>query len=445
MDALSREIGSRGRADAVVADADATDSVPEPHAPGDDALNNELNGMRLAALHKRALAEGIAPDALEDAMDADDPKTAMIAAIVDAASRRGPADRLLSALEAGGEASADALSAVLDHAMDVLEQLSFSSPRKSRKGVRAVAESVEELSEMMDGAWCDGVSRCGCARLEGLSSAVSAVQALEPSTAAAMNCADCVSSMLALLRECGSVAVQCSSVLSMPDADEESRLGALECVRGLSCLRLDSVSGAEASLFSVLLDRLSASLRCTELEQCWLALFVLGCRNGVSLVATEQALKAMMAAGQASLASLGAASMSGDMDGALRVNCAASQCGWGTVIEAISKTVPEGRTALNAFWMKLMKGYVASMSGSLGFEACSRVFARIADLRLLEDSDVDVACGASYMFPITGLAWSKAIVECDRTAIFGGGGEFGIGMALAAEAWPARHRARVSS
>eukprot|EP01045_Picozoa_sp_COSAG04_P064318 COSAG04_NODE_34594_length_106_cov_122.285714_1_plen_34_part_11 len=34
-------------------------------------------------------------------MDADDPKTAMIAAIVDAASRRGPADRLLSALEVG--------------------------------------------------------------------------------------------------------------------------------------------------------------------------------------------------------------------------------------------------------------------------------------------------------------------------------------------------------
>ena len=48
------------------------------------------------------------------------------------------------------------------------------------------------------------------------------------------------------------------------------------------------------------------------------------------------------------------------------------------------------------------------------------MFARIAKLGLLEDDDVDVACGASYMFPITGLAWSKAIVQCDRTAIFGG-------------------------
>ena len=77
---------------------------------GAQALQVELGGMRLAALHKRALAEGIAADALENAMDADDPKAAMIAAIVGAASRRGPADRLLSALAAGGETSADALS-----------------------------------------------------------------------------------------------------------------------------------------------------------------------------------------------------------------------------------------------------------------------------------------------------------------------------------------------
>ena len=38
----------------------------------------------------------------------------------------------------------EALSAVLDHAMDALEQLSASSPRKSRRAMREILDSVED-------------------------------------------------------------------------------------------------------------------------------------------------------------------------------------------------------------------------------------------------------------------------------------------------------------
>ena len=53
----------------------------------------------------------------DDGGDGDDPQASLIGLIVQAAARRGPADRRLSALAAGGETAADALSAVLEHAL----------------------------------------------------------------------------------------------------------------------------------------------------------------------------------------------------------------------------------------------------------------------------------------------------------------------------------------
>ena len=88
MSALSRELGSRGRADAVVTGAIAE---PEPHindleTPATDSLRSELGGLRLKALLSRARADGVDADSLEDAMDNDDPKQAVIELIVQQAS-----------------------------------------------------------------------------------------------------------------------------------------------------------------------------------------------------------------------------------------------------------------------------------------------------------------------------------------------------------------------
>ena len=94
MSALSREIGSRGRADAVATAADVSDGAPEPcpqpEADGTsqqgDALHAELSQLRPSALRKRARAAGVARDDIEKAEDAEEPQAAFIALIV---SREG--------------------------------------------------------------------------------------------------------------------------------------------------------------------------------------------------------------------------------------------------------------------------------------------------------------------------------------------------------------------
>ena len=54
--------------------------------------------MRLKVLEQRAVSEGVPADAVEDAMDHDTPRSSLLRLIVELASSRGPADRLLAAL-----------------------------------------------------------------------------------------------------------------------------------------------------------------------------------------------------------------------------------------------------------------------------------------------------------------------------------------------------------
>eukprot|EP01046_Picozoa_sp_COSAG06_P092717 COSAG06_NODE_38943_length_418_cov_0.467085_1_plen_81_part_10 len=78
----------------------------------------------------------------------------------------------------------DALAPVLEHAMDALEQLSASSPRKSRRAMRDLLDSVEELTDTVDEEWCNGASRCSADRLEALASQLVAVRGLAAGQAA---------------------------------------------------------------------------------------------------------------------------------------------------------------------------------------------------------------------------------------------------------------------
>ena len=65
---------------------------------------------------------------------------------------------MLSALSAGGQEGAVAVSSVLDHAIDALEHLAVSSPRKSRRGLRDLLERAEALADSVDPSWADGVA-----------------------------------------------------------------------------------------------------------------------------------------------------------------------------------------------------------------------------------------------------------------------------------------------
>ena len=313
-------------------------------------------------------------------MDADDPKATLIALIVELVSSRGPADQILSALLEGGEAAADAVSDALDHAMDVLEQVSVSSPRKSRRSVRELLESVEELSEVVNAAWCDGVSRCGADRLEDLASRVVSVRAVV-SEKAAPESVPIVSSLLESLRECGSVAVQCSSVLSVGSGSGESaRIAALECVRGLSAAGQGKVNDPEASLFGVVLDHLctaEAMLSCHERLLCWRSLFTLGCRNGVSVVARVEVLEPMVTAMRARLLPLSEAVHAGDMDDEMHTTAAASLCAWGLAgYEAGAKCAPTARVPYEACMLQTSKHYMddlVEMFAELGGKVLERV------------------------------------------------------------------------
>ena len=89
MSALSREIGSRGRADAVVSQSSAG-VEPEPwiddlnlNSEADAELVAELQGMKVGALGRRAVAAGVDEAELDEVEEAVDPKAAIIQLIVE--------------------------------------------------------------------------------------------------------------------------------------------------------------------------------------------------------------------------------------------------------------------------------------------------------------------------------------------------------------------------
>jgi hypothetical protein len=84
MDALCREIGVRGRADAV-ASADDSPACPSNFSP----LASELMATKMSALRKRAMSYGVSEEALEEADDAEDTKAELIKLIL---AHEQPAD-----------------------------------------------------------------------------------------------------------------------------------------------------------------------------------------------------------------------------------------------------------------------------------------------------------------------------------------------------------------
>eukprot|EP01046_Picozoa_sp_COSAG06_P045606 COSAG06_NODE_6331_length_2978_cov_343.444290_2_plen_382_part_00 len=175
MDALCREIGVRGRADAaggagvssgevsvhVDAELVGDDDASSPSADGDETLRAELNDLRLKQLRECATVEGLDEDAVAEALDADNPKAALIGLLLEHMASKGPAEQMLTALLGGGEACAELISSVLDHTMDVLEHVSASSPRKTRRSLRDVSDRAESVMESTDVDWCDGVLLVG--------------------------------------------------------------------------------------------------------------------------------------------------------------------------------------------------------------------------------------------------------------------------------------------
>ena len=120
------------------------------------AMKAELEGLRVTQLLQRARVEGVDDQSLEDAQDSDTPKETLVGLLMNRMLSRGAAECMASTLERGGEACAELISSVLDHAMGVLEALSLSSPRKSRKDLCEMMDRVESMLEQVTADWCGG-------------------------------------------------------------------------------------------------------------------------------------------------------------------------------------------------------------------------------------------------------------------------------------------------
>ena len=182
------------------------------------ALRAELSAMRSSAVRARAVAAGASEAKLSDADDADDSQAVFIELILardstaapgsagGAGGRRGLSEQILTKLQAGGEQAADALSSILDLAIEMLEQRAAASPRKSRKAVRDLVDSAEALAESIDAEWCDGVSLCSVEDLLALSDSLAALNGISTATAS-MEVSSLVTAVLEQLRRCGSAVV----------------------------------------------------------------------------------------------------------------------------------------------------------------------------------------------------------------------------------------------
>jgi hypothetical protein len=102
---LCRELGERGRGDdadgdAVAAYIGVADDVAED--PAGAALRAELGVLKVKELRKRVLSAGVGEEAVEDALDADEPKAALISLLVRRRMEVGGVGDLVAILGGGG-------------------------------------------------------------------------------------------------------------------------------------------------------------------------------------------------------------------------------------------------------------------------------------------------------------------------------------------------------
>eukprot|EP01046_Picozoa_sp_COSAG06_P028656 COSAG06_NODE_2598_length_6603_cov_35.529982_2_plen_754_part_01 len=424
MDALCREIGSRGRADAMV--AASSPSAVTGNATGEagvgDAMSGlemELQQLKLTALQKRALSAGVAESSVVDAMDSSDPNASLIGLIVDVESRRGPADRIRSCLERGGEAGAEMITDVLDHAMEVLEGLSVSSPRKSRKGLFEMMEHVESrLETVVDVGWCDGVCLCGEEEMGQLSSLLVSVRGLSSSSSGVSETSDAVTALLACMDRCGSVVVQSMAVLSggsdVFDSSSSSVLSVLESLRCLSDERLDAVNADEAAAYEAVLGYLSGLDACDggEVVSCCMALHTLGCRNGIALcgrVDVMELVRTMICMWFEYASTGGDDSVAGAALGALQALC---------VLECGSKMPSESRQPIEKVALAAFKSAFGTASKVFTEQSARKLFANSMKAAVLSHEDISLACGWCFIAFYIGSMHPGALSTANESGVF---------------------------
>ena len=385
-------------------------------------LRTQLQSLRLKQLRHHAGAEGLDEDAIDDALDGDNPKAALIDLLVEREAARGPTERVLSTLEGSGDASAEMPSGVLDHAIEVLEQVSMSSPRKARRSLRDISDRADAVMESIDEEWCDGVSRCGREELTGLSGMIVRVRDLTASSAVS-EVSDGVACLLDCIDRCGSVVVQSIGSLNagsdIEDAAEAGLLSALESLRGLSESRLESVCADEAAAYEAVKSHMSGLESCVgaEVVSTCMALFTLGCRNGLSVCGTVDMVE--LSSG-IYIQWLEAASGVDAVDYAAG---AASSCAWHPItIECGPKTPSESRGPLEKAFGTTVKTAFGTVGKVFTERRVREIFTGSMRAGILSDDDVSLACGWSAIVFLLGFMFPASLSAADEAGVFSGTG-----------------------
>eukprot|EP01046_Picozoa_sp_COSAG06_P007769 COSAG06_NODE_385_length_16466_cov_2.440582_9_plen_550_part_00 len=372
------------------------EAEPEPDSSETKELRRELQAMRTAALRSRALAEGVDADAVEEALDADNPKMVLINLLLSHAASRGPSEIILAGLESGGETSVDMLSGVLESALELLEGVASASPRKVRRPLRNTIDRVENLLNEMNAAWCDGVSRCNGRDLRLACDMLVRVRGLTSKSTAAEASA-LMTDVLDCLDRCGSSVVQSVSVLQEGDTSSDDRVVALECLRGLPAERRSTASADEVCAFEAVVALLGSGLVREESISACMALLNLIFRIGLPVQCAQVELWQL--AGSISVSSISrlAAATSDTVE--QRCTCAAyALCGL-VLFEHVAKTLPEQLPDL-ATQRSHSKGCMEGVRNALTTDLVVAIAETMLSSRILSEGDVLMAAGCSVLLNI---------------------------------------------
>jgi hypothetical protein len=392
---LCRELGERGR-NGGLHTTSADDAIELP-TPVEAVLGTELGRLSVKQLRERALTAGVSEEAVEDARDTDDSKTALIELLLARHARLGASGEFLTLLSAGGEEASALVVSVLQHTSELLDVLSMSTPRRSRKAVLELLERTESACESVDVLFCDGVAKCGAIEVKGLACLLARVQELDVGAADAESMAS-VLELLDCLARCGSAVIQSLTVLREDDdRSEPDLLSSLQVLRQLSCQRLEAVSADEMAAAAAILHhfRELTAADTTHVSAC-MALFTLGCRNGVDICASVEFVDGVGPAAVDKLQALPLAMAQSAGDGvvdALEAVAASSAC-FLLIYEAVGKTRRNVNSLLDKSRSKAVSAFMGretakSFTSTEAYEMAAEVVTR----RMFESDDISLACG----------------------------------------------------
>jgi hypothetical protein len=196
------------------------------------------------------------------------------------------AEALVAVLRRGDDASEDALISVLEHGSSVLHALSLSTPRKRRKEVNVIYESVEVALERVNAELIAQLVLSETAGLMLLSQRMCEVESLHVGSSEESETLQTVQRALDALEQCcDPVAGACRSLLQ-----QHSRQRGLSVLASLDWVTLgESSSVAEVSAAAIVADAIvgvGASCPCAERVLALKSIGVLCFRNGAATVDT---------------------------------------------------------------------------------------------------------------------------------------------------------------